>query len=399
MKIDLLPQVELGRVQRTRVGDILNSKLRQNNYDKFRFVVAYLRISGIGRILESMNMLVERGGTISGAVGIDQKLTSIEALETLGQISSTSTIFHTTSGFTFHPKLYLLSGREEATAIVGSSNFTCGGLFQNIELSTMIDFSLASNEDLTLYNKFSAFADEMLNTANPNVRPINEQTLQALTFSNLIRTEASIHDFGPRASSGTSHGVPARPSSVDTLFPSMKIPVAPPSYTYTNVATPTNPPAIPRQTSAANQPRTFIMQMSSFDTSHTGTVAGTPEVLIPLAAQSFFPPLSMSGRKYPDVFFNVILNTPTGLETRHYRLWYYGTRAVGTKIDECRLRLDHRTVELATGRGDLLVINKLPDGSNPAYEVTILSPSDPSFKDFLSHCTSMAAGIKRYGLF
>jgi hypothetical protein len=148
------------------------------------------------------------------------------------------------------------------------------------------------------------------------------------------------------------------------------------------------------------KPRTFIMQLSSFDTSHTGTAVGTPEVLIPLAAQSFFPPLSMSRRKYPDVFFSVRLNTPTGPETRHYRLWYYGTRAVGTKINECRLRLDHRTVELATGSGDLLVINKLPDGSHPAYEVTILSPSDPFFNDFLSHCTQLAGtmGTKRYGL-
>jgi len=150
----------------------------------------------------------------------------------------------------------------------------------------------------------------------------------------------------------------------------------------------------------ANQPRTFVMQMSSFDTSHTGAVVGTPEVLIPLSAQNFFPPMSMSGRKYPDVFFNVILNTPTGQEIRSYRLWYYETRAVGTKINECRLRLDHQTVELATGRGDLLVVKKLPDGSKPAYEVTVVSPSDASFNHFLSHCTSITrTGTKRYGLF
>lgn len=399
MKIDLLPQIEIGNVKRQRVGDILNSKLRQANYDRFRFVVAYMRVSGIGRILESMNALVERGGVISGAVGIDQKLTSIEALETLGHISSNSTVFYTTSGYTFHPKLYLLSGKEDATAIVGSSNFTCGGLFQNVELSTIFDFSLSSNEDRTLYYKFNAFADELLNQGNPNVQPLNERTMQALTFSNLIRTEASMHDFGPNISARVLNRTPS-PSPINALFPTMRIPVAPPSHTYTSVATPANPPSIPRQLTTTIQPRTFIMQMSSFDTSHRGAAVGTPEVLIPLAAQGFFPPLTMAGRKYPDAFFNVVLNTPSGPETRQYRVWYYETRAVGTKINEYRLRLDHRTVELASGNGDLIVINKLPDGSDPSYEVTVLSPSDPFFNDFLSHCTLVAGvGTKRYGLF
>jgi HKD family nuclease len=400
MRIDVLPQIEIGNIKRQRVGDILNSKLRQTNYDSFRFVVAYLRVSGLGRILESMNALVERGGMVSGAVGIDQKLTSIEALETLGRISSNSTIFYTTSGYTFHPKLYLISGKEEATAIVGSSNFTCGGLFQNVELSTIFDFSLSSNEDLVLYNKFNTFADELLKQGNPNVQPLNERTLQLLAFSNLIRTEASMHDFGPNISKRVLNKTASASSPINALFPTMRIPVAPPSHTYTNVATPANPPAIPRQRTTAIQPRTFIMQMSSFDTSHRGEAAGTPEILIPLAAQGFFPSLTMSGRKYPDAFFNVVLNTPSGPETRQYRVWYYETRAVGTKINEYRLRLDHRTVELAIGNGDLIVINKLPDGSDPSYEVTVLSPSDPSFNDFLSHCTLVAgAGTKRYGLF
>lgn len=149
------------------------------------------------------------------------------------------------------------------------------------------------------------------------------------------------------------------------------------------------------------KPRTFIMQLSSFDTSHTGAAVGTPEVLIPLDAQSFFPQLLMSpNRKYPDAYFRVSLDTPTGPETHRYRLWYYGTRAVGTQINECRLRLDHRTVELTTGSGNLLVINKLPDGSNPAYEAAILTPSDPFYKDFLSWCTQVAGtqGTKRYGI-
>lgn len=141
--------------------------------------------------------------------------------------------------------------------------------------------------------------------------------------------------------------------------------------------------------------RTFIMQLSAFDSSHRTGVSGTPEVLIPHSAIDFFPPLSLSGRKYPDVVFDVVLNTPTGRERHHYRLWYYEVRATGTRIDEYRLRMNHDTIDLSTpGGGDLLVINKLPANSTPAYEVTILPQTDPTFPAFFSLCKHLAQGKK-----
>ena len=93
----------------------------------------------------------------------------------------------------------------------------------------------------------------------------------------------------------------------------------------------------------------------------------------------------MGGRKYPDAFFNVILNTPKGAEIHQYRLWYYEERAVGTRIDEYRLRMDRDTIDLsAVAGGDLLIISKLPGGSDPAYEVTILPQTDPTYPNNLA---------------
>lgn len=141
------------------------------------------------------------------------------------------------------------------------------------------------------------------------------------------------------------------------------------------------------------------MQLSAFDCSHRTGVKGTPEVLVPHAAIGFFPSLSRGGRKYPDAFFDVVLNTLLGPERHKYRLWYYEERAVGTRIDEYRLRLDHDTIDLTTpGGGDLLVFNKLPSGSEPAYEVTVLPQTDPTFPAFLTLCTREAQGKKWGGL-
>ena len=41
----------------------------------------------------------------------------------------------------FHPKCYLLYAGPEATLIVGSSNFTAGGIVQNIELNLRLDLA------------------------------------------------------------------------------------------------------------------------------------------------------------------------------------------------------------------------------------------------------------------
>ena len=140
------------------------------------------------------------------------------------------------------------------------------------------------------------------------------------------------------------------------------------------------------------------MQLSPFDSSHRTGVPGTPEVLIPHPAINFFPTLSLSDRKYPDSMFDVVLNNQTGRERHRFRLWYYEQRASGTKIDEYRLRMNHDTIDLANlDGGDLLVINKLPHGSDPAYEVTILSKTDALFNNFFNLC-NFEVGDKKWGL-
>jgi hypothetical protein len=139
--------------------------------------------------------------------------------------------------------------------------------------------------------------------------------------------------------------------------------------------------------------RIVLISLTQFPHLQSGT-KGTPEVLIPHAAVGFFPPLSSSGRRHPDTWFDVVLNTPTGRERHGYRFWHYADRS------EFRLRMDHDTVDLSTSKGgDLLIINKLPvgiDGSLP-YEVTILPQTDPTFQAFLSSCKYEAHG-KKWGM-
>lgn len=398
MRVEVIPQLELGNVHRLRVGDVLNNAIATDEARRFRFAVAFARLSGFNRLAVSMEGLLNRGGVISGAVGVDNGITTLELLQTLQQVAPTSTVFYTVSGYIYHPKLYLIEGETSATAIVGSANLTRDGLFRNVELATAVQLDFASSTDHEVYCRYDAFINALLDTSNPNVQPISDATLERLTKAGLLKQEAQSPEPGSRLRSRRQKTLVS--TSIEDLFPPLAIPVAPPAGTGSIPAiAPSVLPAVVVPPVTTGVVGTFAMQLSAFDCSHRTGVKGTPEVLIPHPAIGFFPPLSQRERKYPDVFFDVILHTPLGPERHQYRLWYYEQRAVGTRIDEYRLRLDHDTIDLTTlGGGDLLVFNKLPAGSNPAYEVTILPQTDPTFPAFLALCGREAQGKKWGGL-
>lgn len=394
MEVEILPQFELGDVSRIRIGDFLNASISSKACKEFRFAVAFMRMSGLDRLAPAMDSLLNRGGHVSGAVGISEGITSVDALEALSQISPDSTIFSTVSGFVFHPKLYLMEGEKSATAVVGSANLTCNGLFRNVEIATAIRLDFNDREDLEVYERHETVIAELLNTSHPNIQPLAETTIQILIDNDVIRSEAHAQEPGP-----TLRPRKWRPKRKDLgkLFPPLSVPSAPPVLESMHpIRRKEASDRIPR--ALAKTAGTFVMQLSSFDTSHRTGVRGTPEVLVPHDAIPFFPPLSVSERKYPDVMFDVILDKPTGPERHNYRLWYYEERAVGSRIDEYRLRMNHDLIDLsAEGGGDLLVINKLTPGSDPEYEVTIVSQNDPAFPEFLKQCTLDAQG-KKWGM-
>jgi len=93
-----------------------------------------MRLSGLDRLGAAVDTLIKRGGTVSGAIGIDNEVTSEEALRNLRQLSADSTVFHSISGFIFHPKLYIASGPNRAVVVVGRPNLTRDGLYRNVGL-------------------------------------------------------------------------------------------------------------------------------------------------------------------------------------------------------------------------------------------------------------------------
>ena len=358
-----------------------------------------MMLSGLDRIAGGIDSLRNRGGIVNGAVGIDDGITSYEALSALGRLSLGSTIVHTVSGYIYHPKLYLINSASSATAIVGSANLTQNGLFRNVEFATAISLDFYDSDDYEVYHRYLAFLEQVLNPDNPNVQSITEELLEQLETADLIQKEVRVSEPGPKVSNTPSREKPVGNLVRGELFPPLSVPTAPPRFgllkpqkekprpTTIRPQLPIIPPPV-----TIGPTSTFVMRLSQFDSSHRTGRPGTPEVLIPLDAQDFFPPISITKRKYADAFFDVVLNHPYGRERHSYRVWFY------TIKDEFRLRMNHVTIDLTSPNGnDLLVINRLPDDSDPQYEVTILPTTDPTYGAFLAKCNRESQG-KLWGI-
>ncbi len=261
MEIEVIPQIEIGNVSRLRIGDFLNKTIGDTSCQQFRFAVAYMRLSGLDRLGASLDALLNRGGHISGAIGIDEEITSLEALRLLSGISSDSTIFYTVSDFIYHPKLYLMNGERQAIAVIGSANLTGDGLFRNVELATVVYLDFAKNADFETYKQYDEFVKELLNTVHSNVQPVNEDTIRKLAGEGIIKSETQTRE--PNASTKFKRSV-KKSTEVVSLFPPIHVPVAPPRRKLIKPQSRLQPSIVapPPTVGIAGS---FVMQLSPFD--------------------------------------------------------------------------------------------------------------------------------------
>ena len=145
-----------------QLGPNLIAEMASNNYDSLSFIVAYAKLSGVYRIEPSIQSFKSNGGIVKCVVGIDQKNTTIEALERLNAIADELYIFHSEIySQTFHPKCYWLSAKDELWFAVGSNNLTAGGLFSNYEMccSKHLTGNEATDQLTILNNILACYSD------------------------------------------------------------------------------------------------------------------------------------------------------------------------------------------------------------------------------------------------
>jgi len=101
-----------------------------------KVAVAYARDGGLDEASGLMRF-VEGGGNLHFLAGVDFQVTDLKTLERLSRGRAVETRVYWRPAFepkrNFHPKIYLAQKGDEIRALVGSSNFTAGGMTTNVE--------------------------------------------------------------------------------------------------------------------------------------------------------------------------------------------------------------------------------------------------------------------------
>ena len=172
-------------------GNFIIDSLESENYNSFNAFVAFVSTGGLKNIIEEMLAFREAGGEIKLYLGVNLNATSKEALEKLLEHEIESYVVYSPNNIIYHPKIYAFEGDETTRAIIGSSNLTESGLFQNIEASVCVDFESDDENGseflADIYDHFNA----IINQKHPSCQLLTPEVLEILIESNVVLPEAA----------------------------------------------------------------------------------------------------------------------------------------------------------------------------------------------------------------
>jgi hypothetical protein len=139
--------------------DILINEFNSEQWSRFYGAIGFAKVSGnFAELLDAMRAFVQRPGSeLSITFGADifggdtrgSDYDAVrEVLDTFGSSDNARVYLYHERGRTFHPKLYLFASHEsqKALLILGSSNWSEGGLVGNIEANVILQFDLTNQE-------------------------------------------------------------------------------------------------------------------------------------------------------------------------------------------------------------------------------------------------------------
>ena len=177
------------------VGNILQSKLDDRRYSNFFFISAFASPFAMDfledRIMANQYRPLSNYTVI---VGVDQEGTSKEALERLDNLHINSYVFFQKESPIFHPKIYLCEGENDIALIIGSSNLTGPGLFNNIESSTLIEFKTDDEQGKVLLGQLKSYFESLFNHTDPNLFRLDSSIIKSLIDCGIVPSSQSWGD-------------------------------------------------------------------------------------------------------------------------------------------------------------------------------------------------------------
>jgi HKD family nuclease len=140
----------------------LIAEFARPEWDKCRAAVAFINSSGnTQELLDATANFARRGKSIRITFGADtlggeqgsEYLAVQDFLSALSQWPNVEAYLYHEPGRIFHPKVYFFENDRHALLIVGSSNWSHGGLFANIEANVALRLDLNDPADAAIRRK------------------------------------------------------------------------------------------------------------------------------------------------------------------------------------------------------------------------------------------------------
>jgi len=211
-------------VEGNSVGKTVLESFSDTVFTKFSCLVAFVSspaIQGIANIIEESKSHITDFNVV---VGIDQDATSKEALELLLGLGINSKVYYTATPIIFHPKIYVFDSDSKCRIIIGSSNLTKAGLFQNVEASLMLDFDKPDSEGEEILNQIKTYFDTLFADSGTNIKPLSSTLIDELFQSGIVPDRADNEERRKEHEITTRQAQNAEVvGRVRTLFPTVPI--------------------------------------------------------------------------------------------------------------------------------------------------------------------------------
>jgi len=173
---------------KNNVGKQLVSSLESKKYNTFNGFVAFASISGVKKLERYLKKAKTNYDHIRFFIGVDNRGTSKEALESLLNQNIETYIYYDERNYvTYHPKLYLFEGPVFSRVIIGSSNLTSSGIKTNLEASVQLDFrSKTGIQGIKFIKEIKDYYANLLDLSSSKLRLLTKELLNELIKQNLL---------------------------------------------------------------------------------------------------------------------------------------------------------------------------------------------------------------------
>lgn len=401
MKIKLFIQ-NVG-ISKESAGSVLLSELERGHWTQLDIATAFARFSGVRHFSQHIHKIAMTG-KVRIAVGLDMGGTSVESLkELLASVEPHGSIyvFHDGSHAIFHPKIYLLSNRHEASGLIGSSNLTESGLFSNYEANVHFKFDLKNFSDRRSFYDIQTKLTPFFDVKNKMSKEINRTLIKDLEASGQLLAERYIatsmkaiknvrlkakesRNFIPFGSSDVEHPPdpgetftsPVSAVLIDEEFESEQFEI---DKAIIEEAISTAPHLV----------RGFVMTLQKTDVGIGQTTPGTsrrsPEIFVPLSARDYCPDFW----GWPDNFIED--KSRKGKFDRPNVTFKLGTQIISVTMMAWPVKHDFRlrseALRSAGEIDDIIKIEKALPNTLYEYIVTIIPKTSIDYNYYLHRCS------------